>query len=443
MKTRTVTSLLVVFCISPVICNVIHITSDINHALCMEHPCFTLSQLSSRLDLLSKSNVIIRLMSENHILTTQLLAANINHLAISPSKGAVTITCQESGSLTVTSVDSVIVSGLIFKYCSGIRFMMITNLMLSDLIVYSQGMNSVIKLTNTSTNIVNSSFIGTATHYHNNVIINGGALVAVNSTVTIRECSFVNKSARNGGAISATHGTKLMVLSSMFFDNVAECGGAISVEQSNATLEGCILHNNTAQRNVGNGGAIFINGRSTVAIINTSISNNTAVSGGGLYTCDCQVFIEDSVISNNHAVNFGGALYCSKNSIIASNDVTVNTPAFGHHHYCNVYIRNNSSMTYNHALNNGGGLYNEGKFLSIQRSYISDNFANYGGGVYGSNCHMALSDNIFALNAAVFGGGAMYLKDSHPTEINNSTFSGNRVVYGRGAAIQSQSVFIS
>ena len=36
----------------------------------------------------------------------------------------------------------------------------------------------------------------------------------------------------------------------------------------------------------------------------------------------------------------------------------------------------------------------------------------------------------------------MCLKDSHPIEINNSTFSSNRVEYGRGAAIQSQSVFI-
>ena len=36
----------------------------------------------------------------------------------------------------------------------------------------------------------------------------------------------------------------------------------------------------------------------------------------------------------------------------------------------------------------------------------------------------------------------MCLKDSHPIEINNGTFSGNRVEYGRGAAIQSQSVLI-
>jgi predicted outer membrane repeat protein len=305
-------------------------------------------------------------------------------------------------------------------------------------------MNSVVKLTNTSIIVTNSSFIGNVTHNRYNITISGGALVALNSTMTIRECSFINNSARNGGAIYAIHGTKLMVESSTLFNNTADHGGAISIEQSNATLEKCILHSNTAHSNIGNGGAIAIDGKSTVAITNTSISNNTAVSGGGLYIGDCQVFIEDSVVSNNHAINSGGALYCSKNSITASNVVTVNTSnsASTNNYSCNVYIRNNSRIINNHALNNGGGLYVEGKFLSLERSHISYNLANYGGGVYGSNCHMVLSDNTFALNTAVLGGGAMCLKESHPIEINNSTFSSNRVKYGRGAAIQSQSVFI-
>ena len=431
--------LLVVLCISPVICNVIHISPDIDHALCIEHPCLTLSQLSSRLDLLSKLNVTIKLISENHILTNQFLATNINHLEMSSSR-AVTITCQESGRLTVKSVNHVIFRGIIFKRCSDIRFMIIIDLRLSDLIFYSQGMDSVIKLINsTLTTVINSSFIGNVTHNHHNVI-SGGALIALNSTVTIRECSFINNSARIGGAIHATRGTKLMVLSSTLFNNTADHGGAISIEQSNVTLEGCIRHNNTAQSNAGNGGAIVIHGRATVVITNTSISNNTAVSGGGLFTSDCEVFI-----SHNRAVKSGGALYCSKNSIITSNIVIINIisdSASTNNHYCNVYIKNNSRIINNHALNNGGGLCIEGRFLSLERSHISDNLASYGGGVYGSNCHMVFSDSIFTSNTAVLGGGAMCLKESHPIEINNSTFSSNRVKYGRGAAIQSQSVFI-
>ena len=100
-----------------------------------------------------------------------------------------------------------------------------------------------------------------------------------------------------------------------------------------------------------------------------------------------------------------------KNSIIntASNVVTVNKTASDDDHYCNIYFGNNSRIMNNLALNNGGSLYIEGNFLSLERNHISDNLANYGGGVYGSNCQMVLRDNMFALNRAVLGGGAMHV----------------------------------
>ena len=472
MKSATA-SLLVVLCTSKVVCNIIHITPDVNHRICMEHPCFTLSQFASKMDVLHRPNMTLRFISENHILATQLLASNINHLVMSPSRGAVTITCQLSGTLMVKSVNSVIISGITFKKCAGIRFMMVTNLVLLDLTFYSQGMNSVIKLINTSTIIIRSSFIGNTTHnYYHSMPISGGALVAINNSITIRESSFVSNNARKGGAIYATHGTRLMILNNRFFhntainggalladgdsfinitdsnftNNVAEYGGALFIEHSDATLGGTILYNNTAQSNgvtTGNGGAVFIYGQSMVAITNTNISNNTAISGGGLYTRDCKVFIEHSVINNNHAENSGGALYCSKNSFTTFNDVViVNASDSSEYHYCNVFIRNDSRIVNNHAYSNGGGLYNDGEFLSLERSHLSNNFANYGGGIYSSKCNVVLNGNTFVLNAAVLGGGAMCLKDGHPIEIDNCTFSGNEVMYGRGAAIQSHMVFI-
>ena len=77
----------------------------------------------------------LSLISGNHILTTEFLVANINHLVMSPSNGAVTITCQQSESFIVNSV---IVSGSNFKKCSVSRFVMVTNLVLSNLTFYSQ-----------------------------------------------------------------------------------------------------------------------------------------------------------------------------------------------------------------------------------------------------------------------------------------------------------------
>ena len=469
---KSVSSLLVVLCISKVIiCEVTHITPDINLTVCIDHPCFTLPQFATRIDLLNRSNVTLSLISGNHILSTELVVTNTNRLAMSPSNGDVTITCQHSGSFNIKSVNSVIVNGITFQKCSGSRFVNVSNLVLSELTFYSQDMASMIKLINTSTTIIRSSFIGNATHSHHLMSTNGGAIIAINNTISIRESSFVSYGAIKGGAIYATRGNKLMVQNcrfshnramsggalladgnsymyiteSNFTNNVAEYGGALFIEHSNATLGGSTLNNNTAQSDTlmtGKGGAMFVDGRSIVAITNCSISNNTAVSGGGLYTRDCKVFVEYSDVSNNHAVNSGGALYCSKNSSITSNSDMSNASVSREYHFCNVFIRNNSRIINNHAYNNGGGLYNDGNFLSLERSHISDNFANYGGGVYGYKCTMVLNGNAFTLNTAVLGGGAMCLKDSHPTEIDNSTFSQNEVKYGKGAAIQSHAVVI-
>ena len=152
------------------------------------------------------------------------------------------------------------------------------------------------------------------------------------------------------------------------------------------------------------------------------------------------MFVEYSDVSNNHAVNSGGVLYCNKNSSITSNSDMSNAPLsrVTEYHFCNVFIRNNSRIIYNHAYNNGRGLYNDGNFFVVgEKSHF-----RFGGGVYGYKYIMVLNGNTFTLNTAVLGGGAMCLKDSHPTEIDNSTFSHSVVTYLKGAAIQSHAVLI-
>ena len=55
---------------------------------------------------------------------------------------------------------------------------------------------------------------------------------------------------------------------------MAEYGGVLFIEQSNVPLGGSTLNNNTAQSDTlaaGKGGAIFVDGRSGVAITNCSI----------------------------------------------------------------------------------------------------------------------------------------------------------------------------
>lgn len=310
--------LLLCACFNRVICDVTYITPGTDLRLCSQHPCFTLSQLTSRNDKLNKAELTMDMISGNHILTNQFRAENLQQLTMM-SRGNVTITCQQLGSFTLKVITQVNISSVTFMRCNKNRIVMVKNLVLSDLIFYSQDMHSVMEINYTSAIITRSSFIRKNTH--NRLIPEyGGALVVVCSNITLRGSSFVSHSGRWGGAIYATQENKLVMVNSRFdgnmamkggvlfadgksfinitdssfTNNVADYGGAVNIENSNATIVRSIFDNNTAQSR--NGGAMFISGQSFVAIINSDISNNTAVFGGGLYSHNCETFVSHCVL---------------------------------------------------------------------------------------------------------------------------------------------------
>ena len=118
-------------------------------------------------------------------------------------------------------------------------------------------------------NVTNSTvtITGVTFQYCTNPNGNGGAVSAVDSSVAVSQCSFVNCSAANGGAISATgsgSGVFLRVHSSNFTRNSAvgdligcptgtlsrdPCstwGGAVAAfEMSNVSITGCLMDDNS------------------------------------------------------------------------------------------------------------------------------------------------------------------------------------------------------
>ncbi len=133
---------------------------------------------------------------------------------------------------------------------------------------------------------------------------NGGAVSAVDSSVAVYQCSFVNCSAANGGALSATgrgRGAFLRVQSSNFSGNTAvggligcptgsqssePCstwGGAISAfEILNVSVTGCSMTDNTAAADV-------------PIASPQRVSSRNAVAGGGcvsvLFRGNCSAFV--------------------------------------------------------------------------------------------------------------------------------------------------------
>ena len=113
-----------------------------------------------------------------------------------------------------------------------------------------------------------------------------------------------------GGAITvkslATSSQPLAITNSTIRDNTAQLGGGIFTDNAKVTITNSTLNNNSA---FGLGGAIeAYNENASVTIINSTLSGNQAGSGGGIANIGSTVTIINSTISTNKAPagNCGG-----------------------------------------------------------------------------------------------------------------------------------------
>jgi CSLREA domain-containing protein len=109
------------------------------------------------------------------------------------------------------------------------------------------------------------------------------------------------------------------------------------------------------------------------------------------------------------------------------------------------FVTINNSTFHENSAANGGGLYSNGAYLTITNSTFSGNGAgvntpgdNDGGGVYNDGSSLIITNSTFSQNGAYDEGGGLYIK-SGPTTITNSTFSGNGDVFIFGAGIYAAS----
>ena len=198
-------------------------------------------------------------------------------------------------------------------------------------------------------------------------------------------------------------------------------GGAI-YNKGTLTITNLVVTGNSS---TGGGGGIFSAASTTLNVINSTISNNTALGtfagagtaarGGGGINSFGTASISGSTISGNKAtdtsVGFGGGL-------VNEGNLTVT----------------NCIVTGNSATNNGGGISNNAtganQFLTITNSTISNNTGN--------------SDSSIVLPPA--NGGGLYLETTSTTNISNSTINSNAVLgvgsqtiavgYGGGIEVQ-------
>jgi len=189
-----------------------------------------------------------------------------------------------------------------------------------------------------------------------------------------------------------------------------------TVSFSGSESEACILSGFTVTGGAADlGGGIRggNSGNSTIATIrNNTITGNSAVYGGGLYSCNGT--IRNNTITENSSVRHGGGLaYCD--GTIHNNGITGNSSGGegGGIYECrgmlenNVIASNTSEGTFvwrDEVFGNGGGLALCGG--TIRSNLVIGNSARcYGGGLY--KCDGTIENNTIIGNSAVDDGGGV------------------------------------
>ncbi len=132
----------------------------------------------------------------------------------------------------------------------------------------------------------------------NSADLHGGALwVNTSGDVTIDEAYFEDNDAALGGAVYAVADGELDVRRALFEDNTAVSDGGGAYLDGNGYLENTTFSGNNAGDD---GGGLFFSGGATVELRHSTVVENSADSGQGIWTDDTEnAFLRATYINNN------------------------------------------------------------------------------------------------------------------------------------------------
>ncbi|WP_405310334.1 C1 family peptidase [Methanobrevibacter sp.] len=190
----------------------------------------------------------------------------------------------------------------------------------------------------------------------------------------------------------------------VFYNNSAYCGGAISLKNSQLTVNNSQFHLSEAKRK----GGAFYGLNSDINIFDSYFSINNATYGGVIYSEKCDINLKNTNLYLSVAESFGGA--------IASK-------------YSNIDIDSCSFDLYGSFTDSGGAFYNFKGNLNINNSKFYRGKAEFGAAVCNLQSNLTILSSIFKNNTGGIGGviynmyGKMYIENN--TFQNSTAFVGS------------------
>ena len=179
-------------------------------------------------------------------------------------------------------------------------------------------------------------------------------------------------------------------------------------------------------------GALNIHGGNTVSLSNCTLTGNNATGDGGAIYNSGTLIINSCVLSDNIATGKGGAIYNTGSLTIdktsgLSTTLSGNSATSGGGIYTDTALTvelKNSIINDNHAVTgNGGGIETHGGTLTMTHCTVNGNTAyHYGGGVYVDPVVVTIIGCTFSGNSAP-DGADVYNLDSSVTVISSQIAS--------------------
>ncbi len=219
---------------------------------------------------------------------------------------------------------------------------------------------------------------------------NGGGL-----SITVGDLSINNTrvegnyaASQGGGVFQVGGGSRLNINNSTITNNTAGLGGGINKNSGSATINSSVISSNIA---FDEGGGMILEARFS-EIINTKISSNSATGKGGGIFFDRYLNSDfgttallNSTLSANEAVSGGGiSIYGGHSVSLVGSTVSNNsTGAAGGGFWVqdSALQLANSTVSGNSAINRGGGIFSIGSTVKLRNSTLSDNVAPNSGGI--------------------------------------------------------------
>ena len=276
-----------------------------------------------------------------------------------------------------------------------------------------------------------------------NIIFKNGAnsAIRINNYCIIINCTFINCSGTDGGAISvAQYGSCIIAEGTFINCSATNKGGAIYIDGAYSRVSNSYFENCFARAE---GGVIYWNGNEGSILNSTFTGSKAGIGlrfGGAIHWAGKNGIIKDSKFNNVTADDDGGAIYWAytgENGILTDctfTNTNANLKGGAIYWEGDDGIIKNSTFNNTNASSSGGAIHLEGSNGNVTGcTFNNTNSINDGGAIYIGTHDVFIANSTFTNTNTEASGGAIYFDDGETGIIFNCTFTNTNAKLDGGA----------